>query len=122
MKTFSVKQVALASALFIAWIAPIQKASASNCMPDAMDELPAGVGSLPMATWAVSEPYINLWVAATPLKYNTAAGSQIQMTVSYAQRNARDHTLLFGFGPGWEFSWLSYVQYRQDPYNGIVVE
>jgi len=83
-----------------------------NDINDEEDELLLGTPQTGAATtWYVSEPYINLWIISNPLSYRTSFGDQLGVSMAYKQRNARSNTHCFGFGPGWESAWLSYVQY-----------
>src|SRR3989442_1024008 len=84
-----------------------------NNVNDGDDELLSGLaqgGTL--ATWYVSEPYINLWLEAQPLTYSTSWGRLIGFQAAYKQRNTRSSTIIFGLGPYWESSWLSCVKYQ----------
>src|SRR5438309_694138 len=61
-----------------------------NNVNDGDDELLSGLaqgGTL--ATWHVSEPYINLWLEAQPLSYSTSWGRVIGFQAAYKQRNTR---------------------------------
>ncbi|MDA1277551.1 MAG: hypothetical protein O2960_26415 [Verrucomicrobia bacterium] len=64
-----------------------------------------------VAIWHVSEPYINLWIHDQPLTYTGSSGQSIGFQVAYKQRNTRSTANIFGLGPLWECSWLSYVEY-----------
>lgn len=78
-----------------------------ECPPGAGDTGCTGYG---MPTWRVSEPYINLWVRDVPLFYTMSNGRVMPLVVRYKQRNSEGNTNLFGFGNGWECSWLSYFE------------
>lgn len=71
-----------------------------------------------MAAWKVSEPYITLWVYDTPLFYPTSTGREFSFQLSYKQRNSRSSSYIFGIGPLWECSWLSYVKSSRNDEGG----
>jgi len=63
-----------------------------------------------MPIWEVSEPYINLWLYDTPMSYRPGIGNSIAFKLDYKQRETRTISAsLFGFGPQWDCSWLSYI-------------
>jgi hypothetical protein len=64
-----------------------------------------------MAKWEVSEPFINSWIYDEPLGYNPGLGFRVSFKLAYKQREARagTNTDAFSCGPGWDFSWMSYV-------------
>lgn len=94
-----------------------------------------------MVTWSVSEPYLNLWLADTPVSYTTSLGEDIAFQVFYKQRDTTPpHVNRFqqwyltrnGFPPdmwddllqnpppapqpyvpstGWNHNWFSYVRF-----------
>jgi RHS repeat-associated protein len=64
-----------------------------------------------MATWRVSEPYINLWLTDEPLGYNPGLGNRISFQLNFKQRetSAGTNSAIFSCGPKWDCSWISYV-------------
>ncbi len=64
-----------------------------------------------MATWSVSEPFINLWLTDEPLGYNPGLGYRISFQLNFKQREAvaGTNSALFSCGPKWDCSWISYV-------------
>src|ERR1044071_3750087 len=64
-----------------------------------------------LPVWRVSEPFVSLWLQGTTLRYATSPGKTIVFDVAYSQRNTADHTGETSFGPSWECSWLSYIDY-----------
>jgi len=93
------------------WTATLRAEYANN-MPDDDDELFSSMTDLPssgVSTWAVSEPYVNLWIFDQPLTYSTTYQKPIGFSLAWKHRNNRDISPSFGFGPGWECSWLSYI-------------
>ncbi len=85
-----------------------------NRIKDAEDELFGQSGPLAstgVPTWAVSEPYINLWLFDQPLTYTTSYSQSIGFGVAYKQRDYRSNSKVFGLGPSWQSSWLSYTEY-----------
>lgn len=85
--------------------------------------------SLP--NWGVSEPYINLWLVDSPLYYRTSAEREMAISVAYRQRNNREQTNCTSFGPYWEASILSFIDYTEaydpeqmiweiDPFNSVM--
>jgi len=87
-----------------------------GCDPPAGNDGPSGDGSpcaknsAPgMAVWRVSEPYINLWLDDTPLRYRLASGKWMELTLSYKQRGETREEFIGGFGPGWSCNWLGLV-------------
>jgi len=84
-----------------------------GCDPPAGNDGPSGDGSpceknsAPgMAVWRVSEPYINLWLDDTPLRYRLASGKWMELTLSYKQRGETREDFLDTFGPGWSCNWM----------------
>jgi len=79
----------------------------SSCS-DGGDEPLATVG---MATWRVSEPYINLWLTDEPLGYNPALGNRISFQLNYKQREivAGTNSAVYSCGSNWNCSWIGYV-------------
>jgi hypothetical protein len=63
-----------------------------------------------MATWTVSEPYLNSWVYDEPLGYAPGLGYRISFKLAYKQRESRagTNTSLFSCGTNWNCSWLGY--------------
>ena len=87
-----------------------------GCGPPSANDGPNGDGSpceknsAPgMAAWRVSEPYINLWLDDTPLRYRLAGGKWMELTLSYKQRGETREEFIGGFGPGWSCNWLGLV-------------
>jgi hypothetical protein len=72
--------------------------------------------------WAVSEPYINLWLYTAPLERNSSHGPNPDFKLSFKQRN--DAPVLSGYsfvGAGWNGNWLTYIDARYligGPYSG----
>jgi len=99
------------------WLAALLLASRAwatypNNIKDSDDEAFAGGASMDLISWHVSEPYINLWLGGTPLSYQTSEGQTVPFSVAYKQRNSRPQSAnIYGLGPLWECSWLSYVKY-----------
>lgn len=101
------------------WTGEAGEAIEFNNMPDEHDELFSGLvaGGTGVSGWQVSEPYINLWIFHQPLTYETSYGQAMACGVAFKQRNNRFNAKVFGLGPGWESSWLSYVEYTLDASN-----
>jgi YD repeat-containing protein len=78
----------------------------ATCAPTACSACTAG-----MATWNVSEPYINLWLTDEPLGYNPGLGNRISFQLDYKQRESMAGTnpAVFSCGSNWDCSWISYV-------------
>ena len=94
-----------------------------NNVDDGEDELLAGSsGGSSLATWHVSEPHLNLWISSNPLSYVTSWGKTLGFQVAHKQRNTRVATNIFGLGPYWECSWLSYVMYKVSNGTNITVD
>jgi RHS repeat-associated protein len=72
--------------------------------PCSDDSCPIG-----MTFWAVSEPYINVWLYDLPLSYKPALGQRISFRLAYKQRETVANTNLFNLGNLWDCSWLSYI-------------
>lgn len=64
-------------------------------------------GGMPL--WTVSNPFINLWIRDTPAFYTQNNGKVKNFSVYYKQRNSRDMTYVYGFGPFWESNFISYI-------------
>ncbi|MCZ7636841.1 MAG: cysteine peptidase family C39 domain-containing protein [Verrucomicrobia bacterium] len=62
-----------------------------------------------MPAWSVSEPFLNLWLTDTPMRYARADGSWQEFTLRYKQRNPRTDPWGWGFGPNWEGNRLTYL-------------
>jgi hypothetical protein len=77
---------------------------------------PKGIGG--MATWAVSEPYLNSWIYDEPLGYQPGLGDKISFTLAYKQRESRAGTnnVLSSCGQKWNCSWISYL-IASSPYS-----
>jgi len=90
-----------------------------DCNPPASNDGPEG-GKSPcppedsseagMAVWRVSEPYINLWIHDTPLRYRLANGRWLPLQLSYKQRSGTRATNYAGFGPNWECNWIGLLR------------
>jgi RHS repeat-associated protein len=64
-----------------------------------------------MPDWKVIEPTIDLRIHDEPMAYQSSA-SRISFQIDYWQRNERmPDTNVYTLGPGWEFSWQSYIAY-----------
>ena len=74
-----------------------------------------------MPVWEVSEPYISLWLKDEPLGYQPGCGPRISFELAFKQREsvAGWNPGIFGVGPRWNFSWLSYV--TQDANSNNIV-
>src|SRR6266702_639265 len=61
--------------------------------------------------WGVSEPYLALWFDDEPLGYQPALGPRVSLALAWKQRETTmgSDPAIFGFGPNWNFSWISYV-------------
>ena len=95
------------------------------------DKRPRGAGSPPyggcppcqgMATWWVSEPYINLWVADEPLSYTMGSGETMSFRWTYKQRFYKPTPIPSTITPlkgqvlgltnaSWTHSWYSYIYF-----------
>jgi RHS repeat-associated protein len=71
-----------------------------------------------MASFWVSQPYINLWVADEPVSYTTSLGEQVPFRLTYDQRDTRPTNgsvpgLTSPYIPstGWNHNWFSYVHF-----------
>jgi RHS repeat-associated protein len=78
-----------------------------------------------MPHWSVSEPFVSLWVADTPLHYDTAFGPDVTLRLSYNHRHDASvvssqywHGAQFGNGGGifglWACSWMSFAELSED--------
>jgi hypothetical protein len=63
--------------------------------------------------WQVSEPGINLWVIDTPITCQGAYGPAVPFRLQWKQRGLDfgANKDVFGFGPCWSSSWLSYADF-----------
>ena len=70
-----------------------------------------GCLSFGMATWRVSEPYINIWAEDEPLAYQPTFGPRLALEVSYKQREESQPFVSGGgsFGNNWGCSWLGAI-------------
>lgn len=60
-------------------------------------------------SWAVTEPYINLWLVTESLGYQPGSGSRISAQLFYNQRNPRsEDTRVFSTG-NWILNWQNYL-------------
>jgi RHS repeat-associated protein len=63
-----------------------------------------------MATYWVSEPYINLRLEDEPLGYSASRGPRVTFHLSYRQRGAApESSTVFGVGPNWSCSFRAYI-------------
>jgi len=65
-----------------------------------------------MPRWRVSEPYINLWLHDTPLRYRLSSGHWMSLKLSYKQRCTGSevwNSSFPGFGPNWFCNWIGLV-------------
>lgn len=64
-----------------------------------------------MPRWRVSEPYINLWLHDTPLRYRLSSGRWMPLKISYKQRSGAEgwNSRIPGFGPNWSCNWIGFV-------------
>lgn len=62
-----------------------------------------------MAYWRVSEPYLNLWIYDEPLGYQPAIGGKASFWLAYKQRNIDPVVPTYGFGPGWNCPWVTFI-------------
>lgn len=77
-----------------------------------VDDAYVDMSSAPgVPTWRVSEPYINLWTQANIINYPLPNGANQVLDLAFKQRNTRSAAGAFTFGPAWECSWLSYIDY-----------
>jgi RHS repeat-associated protein len=74
---------------------------------DGTDGSPSCCG---MAVWRVSEPYINLWLADTPLFYHLSSGRMMSLNVFYKQRGEFKGVNVGSFGPNWECNWIGILE------------
>ena len=74
-----------------------------------------------MPVWAVSEPYICLWLRDEPMGYTPSFGPQVSLDLAYKHRefSAGYNPSLFSFGRKWNCSWISYVS--MDSHSNPVV-
>ena len=71
-----------------------------------------------MPFWAVSEPYINVWVYDEPLGYQPGLGYRLSMKLAYKQRETRTFaTNVFSFGSMWDSPWIAYVENTDQNYG-----
>jgi RHS repeat-associated protein len=113
--------------------------SCPPCDPPAANDGASGVGSPScpssgsndvsgMARWEVSEPYINLWIKDTPLRYRLSSGQWMSFHLSYKQRGSQDeidrgnNSQLPGFGPNWSCNWIGIVNADSTPTNFLYFE
>jgi len=74
-----------------------------------------------MPIWQVSEPAIELWLIDEPLGYQPAKGKRVSGKIYYWSEDhvdlshTPDNLNVFGLGPKWRHSWLSYI----DVGNGL---
>ncbi len=74
-------------------------------------------GSCPgMAVWRVSEPYINLWLEDTPLRYRMASGQWMDFKLTYKQRADLRDTKIAGFGTNWQCDWIGMLVWTGGDY------
>ena len=113
---FIARWVAAAS-LSLAVSGVAQYTTADNDSSDFFVPLGQGLG---LPAWRVSEPFISLWIQHSVIRYSTSAGRTIAFDIAYNQRGAPQASGTFGFGPSWQCSWLSYIDYtiEQDPELG----
>ncbi|MGA2175353.1 MAG: RHS repeat-associated core domain-containing protein [Verrucomicrobiota bacterium] len=90
---------------------PPCQADCSSCPTGGDEPMAMAAPSSGMATWRVSEPYINLWLMDEPLGYNPGLGSRISFQLAYKQREtlAGTNPAVFSCGQMWNCSWISYV-------------
>jgi RHS repeat-associated protein len=64
-----------------------------------------------MPRWRVSEPYINLWLHDTPLRYRLSSGHWMSLKLSYKQRSGTEgwSASFPSFGKNWSCNWLGRV-------------
>jgi len=75
-----------------------------------------------MPDWMVLEPYDDLWVKDEPLAYQPATGPRISLQIEYWQRDdVAVDPVVFGLGPGWNCSWLSYIDKFDNAASGSPV-
>ena len=90
-----------------------------NCDPPTANDGPTG-GDSPcgMPVWRVSEPFINLWLHDTPLRYRLASGQWLELKLSYKHRDEWEDRRqnLGGFGNKWECNWLGALEMNSEPY------
>src|SRR6266404_3948225 len=67
--------------------------------------------SLPMALYSAHLLLASLNIEDTPVRYSPPRGPQLNLTVSYSQRESQQpQTFSYSnLGPKWTFNWLSYV-------------
>ncbi len=89
------------------------------CDPPAANDGPEG-GDSPcgMPVWRVSEPFINVWIHDTPLRYRLANGQWMELKLSYRHRSEwPDYRAGIGgfgtnntWGVGWECNWIGALE------------
>ena len=71
-----------------------------------------------MPNWWVTEPFINLWAADTPVQYTTSLGQKLGFSAYYNQRDTRptsiNGTNAFVPPTGWNHNWFSYIHFTGD--------
>ena len=74
-----------------------------------------------MPVWAVSQPYLNLWLEDEPFGYQPALGPRISLRLNYNQseHKAGKDGALFSLGEQWTSSWLSYVTLGEAANEGV---
>jgi RHS repeat-associated protein len=90
----------------------VQATDYQTTFADEKDSPPSNTGPVGLPTWSVSQPYINLWVQYPAIRYRTSAG--IAVVLDIVHRSGGPTPSGFGFGPGWNCSWLSTVSYTAE--------
>jgi RHS repeat-associated protein len=85
-----------------------------NVIDDTVDSFQPIKAGLGLPGWRISEPYLNLWLEAPTVRYPLPGGASCSFDLTFKQRNSRSTSSAFNFGPSWECSWLSYVDYTSE--------
>lgn len=83
------------------------------CDPPTANDGPQGEdGPCGMPWWRVSEPFINLWIHDTPLRYRLANGQWMELKLSYKHRAEWEDRRagIGGFGSKWECNWIGLLE------------
>ena len=88
-----------------------------NCDPPSANDGPQGTNSAcGMPVWRVSEPFINLWLHDTPLRYRLENGQWMELKLSYKHRDEWEDRRqgIGGFGVKWECNWLGTLEMNSE--------
>lgn len=89
-----------------------------NCDPPTANDGPQGDSPCGMPEWRVSEPFINLWLHDTPLRYRLSSGKWMELKLSYKHRVEWEDRRagIGGFGEKWECNWIGLLEANDGPF------